>query len=64
MDDSPPMRLVYCLQNKSACIAYKTSVTAAILSTLVMVWAVAVVILFRPAMLSRTGKQVVGGIEA
>jgi membrane protease YdiL (CAAX protease family) len=48
----------------TGCTACKTSVTAAILSTLVMVWAVAVVILFRPAMLSRAGKQVVGGIEA
>jgi membrane protease YdiL (CAAX protease family) len=48
----------------TGCTACKTSVTAAILSTLVMVWAVAVVILFRPAMLSRGGKQVAGGIEA
>ena len=48
----------------TGCTACKTSVTAAILSTVVMVWAVVVVILFRPATLSRGGKQVAGGIEA
>ncbi|MFN2132452.1 MAG: type II CAAX prenyl endopeptidase Rce1 family protein [Anaerolineae bacterium] len=48
----------------TGCTACKTSTTAAILSTVVMVWAVVVVILFRPATLSRGGKQVAGGIEA
>lgn len=48
----------------TGCTACKTSVTAAILSALVMVWAVVVVILFRPAMLSRVDKQVVRGIDA
>ena len=48
----------------TGCTACKTSATAAILSTVVMVWAVVVVILFRPATLSRGGKQVAGGIEA
>jgi membrane protease YdiL (CAAX protease family) len=48
----------------TGCTVCKTSVTAAILSALVMIWAVLVMILFRPAMLSRGGKQAVGGIEA
>jgi membrane protease YdiL (CAAX protease family) len=44
----------------TGCAACKASVMAAILSTLVMIWAVLVVLLFRPATLSRAGKQVVG----
>jgi membrane protease YdiL (CAAX protease family) len=43
----------------TGCVACKTGVTAAVLSTLVMVWAVVVVILFKPATLSRTDKQIV-----
>jgi membrane protease YdiL (CAAX protease family) len=46
----------------TGCIACKTGVTAAILSTLVMIWAVLTVILFKPAMLSRIDKQVGGAV--
>lgn len=41
----------------TGCTACKTSVEAAVLSTLVMVWAVVVVIWFKPATLSRADKQ-------
>ncbi len=42
----------------TGCVTCKTSATAAVLSTLVMVWAVVVVVWFKPATLSRTDKQV------
>ena len=41
----------------TACITCKTGVIAAIASTVVMVWAVLVVTIFKPANLSNTGKQ-------
>lgn len=43
----------------TACTSCKTSAIAAIISTLVMVWAVFVVIFFKPKNLSREEKQVV-----
>ena len=43
----------------TACVSCKTSLAAAIISTLVMVWAVVVVVLYKPANLSRTEKQVI-----
>ena len=43
----------------TGCITCKTGLEAAILSTLVMVWAVVVVIWFKPATLSRADKQVI-----
>jgi len=42
----------------TGCVTCKTGVEAAVLSTLVMVWAVVVVIWFKPATLSRADKQV------
>jgi membrane protease YdiL (CAAX protease family) len=42
----------------TGCLACKTGVTAAVVSALVMVWAVVVVVWFKPATLSRVGKQV------
>lgn len=42
----------------TGCVACKTGVAAAVLSTLVMVWAVVVVVWFKPATLSRADKQV------
>jgi membrane protease YdiL (CAAX protease family) len=42
----------------TACTDCKTGVVAAVLSTLVMVWAVLVVVLFKPANLSRAPKQI------
>jgi len=44
----------------TGCVTCKTGVGAAVLSTLVMVWAVVIVILFKPTTLSRAGKQVMG----
>ena len=43
----------------TACTICKTDPIAAIISTLVMVWAVLVVLIFKPANLSRTKKQTV-----
>ncbi|MGA9532657.1 MAG: hypothetical protein WBR18_08085, partial [Anaerolineales bacterium] len=40
----------------TACTACKTSPTAAIISTLVMVWAVVVIVVFKPANMSRRQK--------
>jgi uncharacterized membrane-anchored protein len=42
----------------TGCVACKIGVVAAVVSTLVMVWAVVVVIWLRPATLSRAGKEV------
>jgi hypothetical protein len=42
----------------TGCLACKTGVAAAVVSTMVMVWAVVVVVWFEPATLSRVGKQV------
>jgi membrane protease YdiL (CAAX protease family) len=42
----------------TGCVACKTGVAAAVVSTLVMVWAVVVVVWFKPVTLSRAGKQV------
>jgi len=41
----------------TGCLACKTGLAAAVVSTLVMVWAVVVVVWFKPATLSRAGKQ-------
>jgi membrane protease YdiL (CAAX protease family) len=41
----------------TGCVACKTGIAAAVVSTLVMVWAVVVVVWFKPATLSRAGKQ-------
>jgi membrane protease YdiL (CAAX protease family) len=41
----------------TGCLACKTGLSAAVVSTLVMVWAVVVVVWFKPATLSRAGKQ-------
>jgi membrane protease YdiL (CAAX protease family) len=46
----------------TACVTCKTSVSAAVISTLVMVWAVVVVLHFKPARLSRASEQVIGNI--
>ncbi len=43
----------------TGCIACKTGITVAMLSALVMVWAVLVVTIFRPATLSHAEKQVI-----
>lgn len=43
----------------TACITCKTGIIAAAISTMVMVWSVLVVVLFKPAMLSRSEKQVI-----
>lgn len=48
----------------TGCAACKTGIAAAVVSTLVMVWAVVVVVWFKPATLSRLGQQVMGGAEA
>jgi membrane protease YdiL (CAAX protease family) len=42
----------------TGCVACKTGGAAAVVSTVVMVWAVVVVIWFKPATLSRAGKQI------
>ena len=42
----------------TGCIACKAGIAAAVLSTLVMVWAVVVVVWFKPTALSHAGKQV------
>ena len=47
----------------TGCVACKTGVAAAVVSTLVMVWAVVVVVWFKPARLSWVNKQVRGGVE-
>jgi membrane protease YdiL (CAAX protease family) len=47
----------------TGCLVCKTGVTAAVVSTLVMVWAVVVVVWFKPARLSWVNKQVRGGVE-
>jgi membrane protease YdiL (CAAX protease family) len=43
----------------TACVSCKTGIAAAIISSLVMVWAVIVVLLFKPARLSRPSEQVI-----
>ena len=43
----------------TACVTCKSSVSAAVTSTLVMVWAVVVVLRFKPASLSREAEQVI-----
>lgn len=43
----------------TACVTCKTGLSTAVISTLVMVWAVGVVLLFKPARLSRSEKQVI-----
>ncbi|MEJ2599057.1 MAG: CPBP family intramembrane metalloprotease [Anaerolineales bacterium] len=43
----------------TACVTCKTSVNAAVISTLVMVWAVLVILRFRPASLSHASEQVI-----
>jgi membrane protease YdiL (CAAX protease family) len=45
----------------TGCTACKAEATAAILSMLVMIWAVVIVILFKPATLSPSDKQVIQG---
>jgi membrane protease YdiL (CAAX protease family) len=47
----------------TGCVACKTGVAAAVVSTLIMVWAVVVVVWFKPARLSWVNKQVRGGVE-
>lgn len=42
----------------TACSACKTSVSAAAISTLVMIWAVIIILVFKPAQLARAGKTV------
>jgi membrane protease YdiL (CAAX protease family) len=48
----------------TGCVACKTGVAAAVVSTLVMVWAVAVVVWFKPANLARSDQQTMGGVTA
>jgi membrane protease YdiL (CAAX protease family) len=48
----------------TGCIACKAGTAAAVLSTLVMVWAVVVVIWSKPATLSVIDKQAMGGVES
>jgi membrane protease YdiL (CAAX protease family) len=48
----------------TGCVACKTGVGAAVVSTLVMVWAVVIVVWFKPATLSRLDQRVTGGVEA
>jgi membrane protease YdiL (CAAX protease family) len=43
----------------TACVSCKTGISAAVISTLVMVWAVIVVLLFKPTGLSRRTEQVI-----
>lgn len=43
----------------TACVSCKTGLSAAVISTLVMVWAVVVVLFFKPASLSRSAEQVI-----
>ena len=43
----------------TACVSCKSGASAAVISTLVMVWAVLIVLIFKPANLSRARKQVV-----
>ena len=43
----------------TACVTCKTSLNAAVISTLVMVWAVVVVLHFKPTSLSRSSEQVI-----
>lgn len=43
----------------TACVTCKTSVNAAVISALVMVWAVVIVLHFKPARLSRAAEQVI-----
>ena len=45
----------------TGCVACKTGVAAAVVSTLVMVWAVVVVVWFKPASLSRKGTEMARG---
>ena len=47
----------------TGCLACKSGVAAAVVSTLVMVWAAVVVVWFKPVTLSRAGKRVSQGIE-
>jgi membrane protease YdiL (CAAX protease family) len=42
----------------TGCVSCKTGTAAAILSTLVMVWAAAIVVWFKPLLLSRYGKEI------
>jgi membrane protease YdiL (CAAX protease family) len=48
----------------TGCLACKTGIAAAVVSTVVMVWAVVVVVWFKPGRLSWGSKQVKGGAEA
>jgi hypothetical protein len=41
----------------TACVSCKADLSAAVISTLVMIWAVLVVLVLKPAALSRLGKQ-------
>jgi membrane protease YdiL (CAAX protease family) len=43
----------------TACVSCKAGVSAAVVSTVVMVWAVLIVLIFKPAALSRLEKQVI-----
>ncbi len=47
----------------TGCLVCKTGVAAAVVSTVVMVWAVVVVVWLKPARLSWVNKQVMGGVE-
>jgi membrane protease YdiL (CAAX protease family) len=47
----------------TGCVACKAGIAAPVVSTLVMVWAVVVVVWFKPARLSWVNKQVRGGVE-
>ena len=47
----------------TACVSCKTGASAAIISTLVMVWAVFIVILYKPVKLAREAKQVIGNVN-
>jgi membrane protease YdiL (CAAX protease family) len=47
----------------TACVTCKTSVNAAVVSALVMVWAVIVILHFKPARLSHPAEQVIGNIQ-
>jgi membrane protease YdiL (CAAX protease family) len=47
----------------TGCLACKTGVAAAVVSTVVMVWVVVIVVWFKPTGLSWQHKQVMGGLE-
>ncbi len=46
----------------TGCVSCKTGIAAAVVSTFVMIWAVAIVIWSKPATLSRAGKKVSSGV--